>query len=113
MRLLRSAKWSLSLWFPDEPDDPMTLTQDPAQDLAAHAYRDDRVRYWDEHARLTAHREGLARYYHRRLAEVYRFLIPPAARVLEIGSGRGDLLGAVQASYGVGVDFSPENIAQA
>ena len=42
-----------------------------------------------------------------------RFLIPPGKRVLELGCGRGDLLAALQPSYGVGVDFSPRTIAKA
>jgi SAM-dependent methyltransferase len=42
-----------------------------------------------------------------------RFLIPPGKRVLELGCGRGDLLAALQPSYGVGVDFSPATIARA
>ena len=40
-----------------------------------------------------------------------RFLIPPGKRVLELGCGRGDLLAALEPSYGVGVDFSPKAIA--
>jgi ubiquinone/menaquinone biosynthesis C-methylase UbiE len=42
-----------------------------------------------------------------------RFLIPPGKRVLELGCGRGDLLAALDPSYGVGVDFSARIIAKA
>jgi SAM-dependent methyltransferase len=42
-----------------------------------------------------------------------RFLIPPGKRVLELGCGRGDLLAAMEPSYGVGVDFSPKTLAKA
>ena len=42
-----------------------------------------------------------------------RFLIPPGKRVLELGCGRGDLLAALEPSYGVGVDFSANTIARA
>jgi SAM-dependent methyltransferase len=42
-----------------------------------------------------------------------RFLIPPGKRVLELGCGRGDLLAALQPSYGVGVDFGARAIARA
>jgi SAM-dependent methyltransferase len=42
-----------------------------------------------------------------------RFLIPPGKRVLELGCGRGDLLAALEPSYGVGVDFSPTAIRRA
>jgi SAM-dependent methyltransferase len=42
-----------------------------------------------------------------------RFLVPPGKRVLELGCGRGDLLAALEPSYGVGVDFSPATVAAA
>src|ERR1700704_5793880 len=42
-----------------------------------------------------------------------RFLIPPGKRVLELGCGRGELLAALQPSYGVGVDFGARSIARA
>ena len=42
-----------------------------------------------------------------------RFLIPPGKRVLELGCGSGDLLAALEPSYGVGVDFSPSAVARA
>src|SRR3954451_10258112 len=42
-----------------------------------------------------------------------QFLVPPGKRILELGCGRGDLLAALQPSYGVGVDFGAETIARA
>src|SRR6202045_3626066 len=42
-----------------------------------------------------------------------RFLIPPGKRVLELGCGRGDLLAALEPSYGVGGDFGPRTTAKA
>jgi len=42
-----------------------------------------------------------------------KFLIPPRKRVLDLGCGSGDLLAALEPSYGVGVDFSPRAIARA
>jgi SAM-dependent methyltransferase len=42
-----------------------------------------------------------------------RFLIPPGKRVLELGCGRGELLAALEPSYGVGVDFGARTIAKA
>ncbi len=41
------------------------------------------------------------------------FLVPPGKRVLELGCGCGDLLAALEPSYGVGVDFSPSAVARA
>lgn len=52
-------------------------------------------------------------YYHSQLEQFCRLLIPPGADVLEIGSGTGDLLAAVQPRRGVGVDISPEQVALA
>jgi ubiquinone/menaquinone biosynthesis C-methylase UbiE len=80
---------------------------------ARDAYRSQRVSHWDEVARKTDRWRGLGGYYHRRLEQVYRFLIPPGLRVLEVGCGRGDLLAALSPARGLGVDFSPEMIGRA
>ena len=52
-----------------------------------------------------------SRYYHKRLHTVYQHMIPAGSSVLEIGSGMGNLLAALQPSVGVGVDFSEEMVA--
>src|SRR5262249_47310304 len=44
--------------------------------------------------------------YHNAIASVARFYIPAGASVLEVGSGNGDLLAALQPGRGVGVDIS-------
>ena len=49
--------------------------------------------------------------YHGLVASIYGALIPEGARVLEIGCGRGDLLGSLRPSRGVGVDVSAGMIA--
>lgn len=49
-------------------------------------------------------------YYHKRLREIYKHIINPQARVLELGCGQGDLLASLSPSVGVGVDFSKEMI---
>jgi SAM-dependent methyltransferase len=48
--------------------------------------------------------------YHRTISSLCQFYIPASARVLEIGSGVGDLLAATAPSRGVGVDISPEMV---
>ncbi|MBI2948004.1 MAG: glycosyltransferase [Verrucomicrobia bacterium] len=68
----------------------------------------DRRAFYDRRA-ASRPRES-ARYYHRLLQRYFAFLIPPGARVVEIGCGIGDLLAAVRPSRGVGVDFSPAMI---
>jgi SAM-dependent methyltransferase len=53
------------------------------------------------------------RFYHRALQKYFSFYIPAQARVLEVGCGTGDLLAAVNPSFGVGVDFSGKMIEMA
>ncbi len=89
-------------------DTTSSLASDPAM-----RYRQARIAHWDEIARRSDRWRGLGSYYHRRLAEVYRFWIAPGLRVLELGCGQGDLLAALQPSVGVGIDFSGETIDRA
>lgn len=44
--------------------------------------------------------------YHKTLNKYYSFIIPEKSKVLEIGSGTGDLLNAVKPGFGVGIDFA-------
>ena len=76
-------------------------------------YNHFRQAHWDEIARAKPSQTFFSNEYHRRLAEVYRLIVSPGQRVLEIGCGRGDLLDALKPSLGVGVDFSGEMLAQA
>ena len=48
--------------------------------------------------------------YHRTISTLCRFYVPPSARVLEIGSGTGDLLASTAPRRGLGIDISPEMI---
>ncbi len=88
------------------------MTAQPPADAALRRHRDERVAHWDRVATRFAGRET-GRAYHRRIADVYRHVIPPGARILELGCGTGDLLAALSPSAGVGVDFSPEMIRRA
>ena len=90
----------------------MPLTE-RSQDRDAAAYTARRVAHWDALARSWKGRRGAARAYHRRLSRVYRFLVPPGLRVLELGCAEGDLLASLEPAEGVGIDLSPEMIAQA
>ena len=104
-----------------QPDGATRASFSHVHDSEAAGYRDARVAHWeavaagfDEQEQVQAAGRGVAaRYYHRRLVEVYRFIVPPGSRVLEIGCGRGDLLAALQPAQGVGIDFSPTMIAHA
>jgi SAM-dependent methyltransferase len=48
--------------------------------------------------------------YHSLIQRISRVLVPPGQSVLEIGSGNGDLLTALEPSTGVGVDLSPKMV---
>jgi SAM-dependent methyltransferase len=76
--------------------------------LAAARYRAERIRLWNGYVRKPA-----SAGYYRRLAEIYRYLVPAGSRVLELGCGRGDLLAALEPSLGVGIDFAPELLKRA
>ncbi|MGF1500158.1 MAG: glycosyltransferase [Elainellaceae cyanobacterium] len=46
-------------------------------------------------------------YYYEDLERFYQFVVQPQSRVLEVGSGSGHLLAALDASYGLGIDKNP------
>lgn len=83
------------------------------KDPAYLKYQQDRSEHWDRAAAWRKARKGLGGAYHHRLLEIYRFLVPPGKRILEIGCAEGKLLAALEPSYGVGVDFSNGMIAAA
>lgn len=77
---------------------------------AQAAYTRARRAHWDKVARTPESERSWGQCYHRRLIEVYRSLVLPGQRVIEIGCAFGDLLAAVAPGRGVGVDFSGEMI---
>jgi SAM-dependent methyltransferase len=52
-------------------------------------------------------------YYHTDQINYYRYLIGRNKRVLELGSGNGGLLNALEPSYGLGIDLSPAMVQAA
>ena len=92
----------------------MTGTMDAQNaENAFWAYQQARRQQWDETAQRMDHWKGLGGFYHRRLAELYRFLAPEGLRVLELGCAQGDLLASLKPSFGVGVDFSAQMLVRA
>jgi len=73
----------------------------------------ERIRYWSRQAAQPERWARTRRYYRQRLAELYRFLIPPGLRVLELGCGPGSLLHAVRPSRGLGIDVCPAMVDRA
>lgn len=76
-------------------------------------YQNERITHWNKISkenRLNFFNGS----YHKRIAQVFSNLIPPGSKILELGSGNGDLLNSLKASKGVGIDFSSQqvNLAQ-
>jgi len=71
-------------------------------------FTETRQAHWDAIAIKRDNWRGMGIWYHRRLEQVYRFIISSGQRVLEVGSGTGDVLATVQPARGVGIEFSSE-----
>lgn len=82
-------------------------------DPARLQYTQKRRAHWQKIAVRKPDVRGFSVAYHHWLARTYQFIIPPGARVLELGCGRGDLLAALQPKFGAGIDFSPAMLQQA
>jgi len=82
-------------------------------DSAGRAYQKRRMEHWDAVAHKRDHWQGMGRWYHDRLGQVFKFIVVPNQRILELGCGKGDLLALLQPERGVGVDFSAEMIERA
>ena len=91
----------------------MTSEDLNSEDACQANYRKTRIAHWDALARKMDVWTGHGGYYHERLAQVYKFLVSPGQRVIEIGCGKGDLLAALKPVVGVGVDLSGEMIKRA
>ncbi|MBM3182230.1 MAG: glycosyltransferase, partial [Chloroflexi bacterium] len=85
----------------------------PPFDEAGVEYQRTRMTHWDQVAQKRDHWRGMGTWYHRRINEIYKFLVSPNQRILEIGCGMGSLITQLKPSHGVGIDFSPEMIARA
>jgi SAM-dependent methyltransferase len=82
-------------------------------DPAAQAYQQARIAHWNELARKRDSWQGMGRWYHRRLQEIYSFHVSPHQTILEVGCAEGHLLASLKPTRGVGIDFSDEMICRA
>lgn len=69
--------------------------------------------HFDRHAAELPRWRARNRYYHADHVRYLRHLVGTGKRVLELGSGNGGLLAALEPSHGVGVDISEALVAQA
>jgi ubiquinone/menaquinone biosynthesis C-methylase UbiE len=89
------------------------MNENHFHDSAEKKHCKARQSHWDTVARKRDSWRGMGVWYHRRIEQIYRFLISPEQRVLEIGSGTGDLLASVKPAFGMGIDFSAEQVSRA
>jgi SAM-dependent methyltransferase len=81
--------------------------------MKSPAARPDLVRYFDDLATGRDRWIERNRYYHDSLHRILAFFVPKGCSVLEVGSGTGQLLNALQPSRGVGIDISPNMVEEA
>ena len=93
---------------PDQADFP-ALPRSPA-DLARRA---ELIAYYDAKASEREFWKKKNNYYHEAVTKIVGGLVPPGLKVLELGSGAGDLLASLKPSRGVGIDFSSKMVALA
>jgi glycosyltransferase involved in cell wall biosynthesis/SAM-dependent methyltransferase len=70
----------------------------------------DVATYFDTFAPVEARWRRANATYHRLVEQICRSMVPEGRKVLEIGSGGGDLLAALRPSTGVGLDVSREMV---
>ena len=76
-------------------------------------YTQKRAAHWNKIATQGRKQNPFTAAYHARLQELFRLKIGKGQRVLELGSGNGDLLAACEPSVGVGIDISEAMVRSA
>lgn len=89
------------------------MHQTPTFDEAGKLYQQAHITHWDHVAQKRDRWNGMGGWYHKRLTQIYKFIVNPRQRILEIGCGKGELLASLNPSHGVGIDFSSEMITRA
>ncbi|MHC4742155.1 MAG: glycosyltransferase [Planctomycetota bacterium] len=75
-------------------------TEKPSEEQREMRRREKRLLRWRKHNS----------YYYKWLEGIYKFVVRPGSRVLHVGCECGDLLAAVEPSYGVGIDDDAEAV---
>ncbi|WP_446010259.1 glycosyltransferase [Candidatus Electrothrix sp.] len=75
-------------------------------------YRLQRIAHWNKVAE-NIQLNILSKFYQKLLCHYYKFFIPPGLRILELGSGEGNLLHNLKPACGVGIDFSAKMVSKA
>jgi SAM-dependent methyltransferase len=99
-----SSSPTLSQLVATEAADPIQTKSQAPLDPRKQATRD----YFDTCAAWRMEWEQKTRAYYDDQVHYFKFLVPEGLRVLEIGSGLGNLLAALKPVRGVGIDLSPE-----
>lgn len=73
-------------------------------------YTEKRRAHWDSIALEMSRAAGWGEFYHQRVTRIFRTLVLPGQRIIELGCAYGDLLAALEPSVGIGVDFSSRMI---
>jgi SAM-dependent methyltransferase len=92
-----------------EAPDPFHTRSQSQTDARKQAIR----AHFDACAPWRSEWEEKAQAYYDDQTRYFKFLVPEGLRVLEIGSGLGNLLGALNPARGVGIDLSPEMVKRA
>jgi len=83
------------------------------QQAPQEKFNQRRKTHWDKVAKKLEKWTGLGSYYQKRIAQVYRFNIPPNQEILEIGCGSGNLIASLNPSFGLGIDISSNMVKRA
>ncbi|WYD81714.1 MAG: bifunctional class I SAM-dependent methyltransferase/glycosyltransferase family 2 protein [Candidatus Electrothrix gigas] len=75
-------------------------------------YRVQRIAHWNNVAE-NIQSSICSKFYQKLLCHYYKFFIPPGLRILELGSGEGNLLHNLKPACGVGIDFSATMVSKA
>ncbi|MFH1727654.1 MAG: bifunctional class I SAM-dependent methyltransferase/glycosyltransferase family 2 protein [Pseudomonadota bacterium] len=75
--------------------------------------KQEKIKFWD--AQVMERDLWLVKnsYYNNEIEVLVKSMVPVSKKVLEVGSGTGDLLNSTRPSEGTGIDFSPEMIKRA